>query len=156
MTSATKFTLGAAALAMAGAAIVSPAVAQAAEESCDPGNTLECLFTDRSAGFNLAALAQANDTPTNPLFQNDFIWIQANGINDAFANDPGTKVVWTFNALNALGPLAPAFAPLFTNNNQQSCFIGITTTLGGPYAEPGEYVHSYNSKGCNLGWTTMA
>jgi hypothetical protein len=148
MNSATKLSLGAAALAMAGAAVVSPAVAQAADADCT-GNTIECLFS-ANAGVDLVALATAGDTPTNPLVQNDAIWLQFDGINEAFANDAETVQVWTFNALT----VAPFLAPIFVNNNQQSCFLGITTTLGGPYAEAGEYVHSYNRKGCNLGWTT--
>ena len=146
MTTTTKFALGAAALAMAGAAVVAPGVAQAADESCLPGQTVECASV---ANFNLAAFALADST-TNPLIQNDFVWIQFDGINEAFANDAETVQVWSFKTLT----VAPFLAPIFANNNQQSCFLGITTTLGGPYAEPGEYVHSYNRKGCNLGWTT--
>jgi hypothetical protein len=146
MTSATKFSLGAAALAMAGAAVVTPAVAQAADETCLPGQTIECVAANATA---LTALA-VGDTPTIPLIQNDAIWIQFQGINEAFANDAETVQVWSFKTLT----VAPFLAPIFANNNQQSCFLGITTTLGGPYAEAGEYVHSYNRKGCNLGWTT--
>ncbi len=149
----TKLSLGAAALAMVGAAIVSPAVAQAADEICLPGDTIECVA---ATGFNLAALqaAAVGDTPTNPLIQNDIVWIQFDGINDAFATDPDTVQVWTFKPLSVVpfledGPIGT----WFKSQNQQSCFLGITTTLGGPYAEPGQYVHSYNRKGCNLGWT---
>ena len=148
MTTATKFSLGAAALAMAGAAVVAPGVAQAADESCLPGQTIECVAASATA---LTALA-VGDVPTFPLIQNDAIWIQFEGINEAFANDAGTEVVWTFKALSVAPFLAPIFA-LPSNQANQSCFLGITTTLGGPYAEPGEYVHSYNRKGCNLGWT---
>jgi hypothetical protein len=146
MTTTTKFALGAAALAMAGAAVVAPGVAQAADESCLPGQTIECVAASATA---LTALA-VGDVPTFPLIQNDAIWIQFEGINEAFANDADTVQVWSFKTLT----VAPFLAPIFANNNQQSCFLGITTTLGGPYAEPGEYVHSYNRKGCNLGWTT--
>jgi hypothetical protein len=145
MTTTTKFALGAAALAMAGAAVVAPGVAQAADESCLPGQTIECVAASATA---LTALA-VGDTPNFPLIQNDAIWIQFEGINEAFANDADTVQVWSFKTLT----VAPFLAPIFANNNQQSCFLGITTTLGGPYAEPGEYVHSYNRKGCNLGWT---
>ena len=145
MTTTTKFALGAAALAMAGAAVVAPGVAQAADESCLPGQTIECVAASATA---LTALA-VGDTPNFPLIQNDAIWIQFEGINEAFANDADTVQVWSFKTLT----VAPFLAPIFVNNNQQSCFLGITTTLGGPYAEPGEYVHSYNRKGCNLGWT---
>jgi hypothetical protein len=147
MTSATKLSLGAAALAMAGAAVISPAVAQAADETCLPGQTIECVAASTPT---LTALA-VGDVPEFPLIQNDAIWIQAEGINEAFANDAETVTVWTFKTL----AVAPFLAPLFSGQGQQSCFIGITTTLGGPYAEPGEYVHSYNRKGCNLGWTTV-
>jgi hypothetical protein len=149
MTSITKLSLGAAALAMAGAAFVSPGIAQAADPNCLFNQTAdECLP-------NAAALAAAavGDTPTNPLLQNDVVWIQFDGINDAFANDAETVQVWSFKALSVAPFLAPIFA-LPSNQANQSCFIGITTTLGGPYAEAGEYVHSYNRKGCNLGWTT--
>jgi hypothetical protein len=131
---------------MAGAAVVAPGVAQAADESCLPGQTIECVAASATA---LTALA-VGDVPTFPLIQNDAIWIQFEGINEAFANDADTVQVWSFKTLT----VAPFLAPIFVNNNQQSCFLGITTTLGGPYAEPGEYVHSYNRKGCNLGWTT--
>lgn len=156
MTSATtKISLGAAAMAMVGAAIVTPAIAQAADETCLPGQTIECAASE---GVNLLALAQADavgDTPTNPLFQNDFVWIQADGINEAFATDPDTVQVWTFRPLSVAPFLEDTFiGTWFNSQNQQSCFLGITTTLGGPYAEPGQYVHSYNRKGCNLGWTT--
>ncbi len=148
MTSVTKFSLGAAALAMAGAAVVAPGVAQAADDvNCLFNSTApECVATPTA----LAAAAAVGDTPTIPLIQNDAIWIQFDGINEAFANDAETVPVWSFKTLS----VAPFLAPIFANNNQQSCFIGITTTLGGPYAEAGEYVHSYNRKGCNLGWTT--
>ena len=146
MTTTTKFALGAAALAMAGAAVVAPGIAQAADESCLPGQTIECVAASATA---LTALA-VGDVPNFPLIQNDAIWIQFEGINEAFANDADTVQVWSFKTLT----VAPFLAPIFVNNNQQSCFLGITTTLGGPYAEPGEYVHSYNRKGCNLGWTT--
>jgi hypothetical protein len=150
MTSVTKISLGAAALAMAGATVVAPGVAQAADDA-------NCLFNSTApecvATPTALAAAAVGDTPTNPLVQNDFVWIQLNGINDAFANDADTQVVWTFKALSVAPFLAPIFA-LPSNQANQSCFIGITTTLGGPYAEPGEYVHSYNRKGCNLGWTT--
>ena len=149
MTTTTKFALGAAALAMAGAAVVAPGVAQAADETCLPGQTVECASV---ANFNLSALAVA-DTSTNPLTQNDFVWIQFDGINEAFYNDADTVEVWSFKALSVAPFLAPIFA-LPSNQANQSCFLGITTTLGGPYAEAGEYVHSYNRKGCNLGWTT--
>ena len=147
MTTVTKLSLGAAALAMAGAAVVTPAVAQAADD-------VNCLFnsTAPECVATPAALAAAavGDTPTNPLIQNDFIWIQFDGINEAFANDPDTQVVWTFKTLS----VAPFLAPLFVGAPaQQSCFIGITTTLNAPYSAPGEYVHSYNRQGCNLGWT---
>ena len=150
MSSATKLTLGAAALAMAGAAVVTPAVAQAADESCLPGQTIDCVA---ATNFSLAALAVA-DTPTYPLIQNDAIWIQADGINETFATDPDTVVVWTFKPLTVVpfledGPIGTWFKSL----NNQSCFLGITTTLGGPYAEAGQYTHSYNRKGCNVGWT---
>ncbi len=144
MTTATKFSLGAAALAMVGAAVVTPGVAQAADVNCLFNTTApECVATPT------ALAAAVGDTPTFPLFQNDAVWIQFDGINEAFYNDPDTVNVWNFNVLT----VAPFLAPIFVNNNQQSCFLGITTTLGGPYAEPGEYVHSYNRKGCNLGWT---
>jgi hypothetical protein len=146
MTTATKLSLGAAALAMAGAAVVAPAVAQAADSTCLPGQTIECVAASTPS---LTALA-VGDTPTFPLIQNDAIWIQFEGINEAFANDAETVQVWSFKTLT----VAPFLAPIFANNNQQSCFLGITTTLGGPYAEPGQYTHSYNRKGCNLGWTT--
>jgi hypothetical protein len=150
MTSATKLTLGVAALAMVGATMVTPAVAQAADESCLPGQTLECVA---ATNFNLAALA-VGDTPKYPVIQNNFIWIQAKGINEAFATDPDTVVVWTFKPLTVVPFLANGpIGTWFKSQNQQSCFLGITTTLGGPYAEPGQYVHSYNRKGCNLGWT---
>ena len=145
MTTATKLSLGAAALAMAGAAVVAPAVAQAADETCLPGQTIECVA---ASAPTLTALA-VGDVPNFPVIQNDAIWIQFEGINEAFANDADTVQVWSFKTLT----VAPFLAPIFANNNQQSCFLGITTTLGGPYAEPGEYVHSYNRKGCNLGWT---
>ena len=160
-TTTTKFALGVAALAMTGASLVNPALAQA-ENECLPGETLECVAT---SNFNVTALAQANaapaasavgDTPTRPIIQNNIVWIQTNGINQAFATDPGTVQVWTFKPLTVLPP-AIANGPIgtwFKSRNQQSCFLGITTTLGGPYAEPGQYVHSYNRKGCNLGWTT--
>jgi hypothetical protein len=147
MTSATKFSLGAAALAMAGAAVVTPAVAQAADETCLPGQTIECVAASATA---LTALA-VGDVPTFPIIQNDAIWIQFDGINEAFANDADTVQVWNFKTLS----VAPFLAPIFVGAPaQQSCFLGITTTLNAPYAQPGEYQHSYNRKGCNLGWTT--
>jgi hypothetical protein len=131
---------------MAGAAVVAPGVAQAADESCLPGQTVECASV---ANFNLAAFALA-DTSTNPLIQNDFVWIQFDGINEAFKADVDTVKVWNFQALS----VAPFLAPIFVGAPaQQSCFLGITTTLNAPYAQPGEYQHSYNRKGCNLGWT---
>ena len=151
MTSLTKFSLGVAALAMAGAAVVTPAVAQAADEACLPGQTIECVA---STNFNLAALA-VGDTKSFPLFQNNLVWIQFDGVNEAYATDAGTVQVYTFNPLS----LVPFFENRaigiwFKSIDAQSCVFGITTTLGGPYAEPGQYVHSYNSKGCNPGWTT--
>jgi hypothetical protein len=88
MVSTTKVSLGAAALAMVAAAAISPAVAHAEDEACLPGQTIECVA---ATNFSLAALA-VGDTPTKPLFQNDFIWIQAVGINQAFATDPGTAL----------------------------------------------------------------
>jgi hypothetical protein len=148
MTSAkTKLTIGAAALAMTGAVVVSPAVAQAADDVClIPGATLECAA---ASPFGPSALALGGS-----LVQNDIVWIQFDGINEAFATDPDTVQVWTFKPLTVVpflenGPIGTWFKSL----NQQSCFLGITTTLGGPYAEPGQYVHSYNRKGCNVGWT---
>ncbi len=148
MTSVSKISLGAAALAMVGAAVVAPGIAQAADVNCLFNSTApECVATPT------ALAAAVGDTSTNPLIQNDAIWIQFDGINEAFANDADTQVVWTFKALSVAPFLAPIFA-LPSNQANQSCFLGITTTLGGPYAQPGEYVHSYNRKGCNLGWTT--
>ncbi len=150
MTSVTKISLGAAALAMVGAAVIAPGVAQAADD-------VNCLFNSTApecvATPTALAAATAGDTPTNPLIQNDFIWIQFDGINEAFYNDVDTVDVWSFNALSVAPFLAPIFA-LPSNQANQSCFLGITTTLGGPYGAPGEYKHSYNRKGCNLGWTT--
>jgi hypothetical protein len=150
MTSITKISLGAAALAMVGAAVVAPGVAQAADD-------VNCLFNSTApecvATPTALAAATAGDVPTNPLIQNDFIWIQFDGINEAFYNDADTVDVWSFNALSVAPFLAPIFA-LPSNQANQSCFLGITTTLGGPYGAPGEYKHSYNRKGCNLGWTT--
>jgi len=151
MTSLTKFSLGAAALAMAGAAVVSPAVAQAADEPCLPGQTVACVA---ATNFNLAALA-VGDTPTNPLLQNNLVWIQLDGVNEAFATDTDTVQVYTFNPLSLVPFLEDRPIGIwFKSQNSQQCYFGITTTLGGPYAEPGQYVHSYNSKGCNPGWTT--
>ncbi len=147
MTSVTKFSLGAAALAMAGAAVVAPGVAQAADD-------VNCLFNSTApecVATPTALAAAVGDTPTNPLIQNDAIWIQFDGINEAFANDVDTVQVWNFKTLS----VAPFLAPIFVSAPaQQSCFLGITTTLNAPYAEAGEYQHSYNRKGCNLGWTT--
>ena len=150
MTSATKLSLGAAALAMVGAAVVTPAVAQAAAETCLPGQTIECVA---ATNFNLAAFA-VGDTPTNPLVQNDAVWIQLDGVNASFWNDADTVEVWTFSPLSVFPFLegTPIEAYWNTQNNQ-SCFLGITTSLGGPYAEPGQFKHAFNRKGCNTGWT---
>ena len=148
MTSITKFSLGAAALAMVGAAVVAPAVAQAADETCLPGQTIECVA---ATNFNLAALAVA-DTPTNPLIQNDVIWLGAQ--NAAFWNDVKTVEVWTFSPLSIFPFLEGTGIDTWWNSqSNQSCFLGITTSLGGPYAEPGQFKHAYNRKGCNVGWT---
>jgi len=151
MKSATKLSLGAAALAMAGSTLVAPAVAQAADAiDCETGNTLECLF-NTTAGVNLAALA-VGDTPTNPLTQNDFIWLGAQ--NADFWNDADTVEVWTFKPLSIFPFLNGTGIDTWWNSqSNQSCFLGITTSLGGPYAEPGEFSHAFNRKGCNVGWT---
>jgi hypothetical protein len=148
MTSATKISLGAAALAMAGAAVVSPAVAQAADETCLPGQTIDCVA---ATDFNLAAFAVA-DQPTNPLIQNDFIWLGAQ--NASFWNDADTVEVWTFSPLSIFPFLEGTGIDTWWNSqSNQSCFLGITTSIGGPYAEPGQFSHAFNRKGCNVGWT---
>jgi hypothetical protein len=152
MTTATKISLGAAALAMAGSTLVAPAIAQAADaEDCATGNTLECLFTT-NAGVDLVALATAGDTPTNPLIQNDIIWLGAQ--NAAFWNDADTVQVWTFSPLSIFPFLEGTGIDTWWNSQtNQSCFLGITTSIGGPYAEPGQFSHAFNRKGCNVGWT---
>ncbi len=153
MNSVSKLSLGAAALAMAGAAVVTPAVAQAAADDCVAGNTLECLFTT-NAGFDLTALATVGDTPTNPLIQNDAVWIQFDGTNSTFWNDADTVEVWTFSPLSIFPFLEGTPIEAYWNSqNNQSCFLGITTSIGSPYGEPGQFKHAFNRKGCNVGWT---
>ena len=150
MTSLCKFSLGAAALALVGATVVTPAVAQAADEACLPGQTIECVA---ATNFNLAALA-VGDTPNYPLIQNDFIWIQLDGTNSAFWNDADTVEVWTFSPLSIFPFLAGTpIETWFNSQNNQSCFLGITTSIGSPYGQPGQYKHAFNRKGCNVGWT---
>ena len=153
MTTATKISLGAAALAMAGAAVITPPAAQAADLDCETGNTLECLYTT-NAGIDLVALATAGDTPTFPLIQNDVVWIQFEGTNAAFWNDADTVEVWTFSPLSIFPFLeGTPIETWFNSQNNQSCFLGITTSIGSPYGEPGQYKHAFNRKGCNVGWT---
>ncbi len=76
------------------------------------------------------------DTSTNPLIQNDFVWIQFDGINEAFYNDADTVEVWSFKALSVAPFLAPIFA-LPSNQANQSCFLGITTTPRWPLRRAG-------------------
>lgn len=169
MTSATtKFQLGAAALAMAAAAAVSPVVAQAdsvapmapsltsfakglgssaGTELCDPASGgVDC------AALSVVSSKTADATGANSLFQNDVIWLGAPNPN--FWNDPNTVDVWSFSVVNVLPPGVQdgPIGEFLKNQSSQSCFIGITTTFGGPYAEPGQFKHSYNRSGCNVGW----
>ena len=163
-TAITKFQLGAAALAVAGAAAISPVVAQA--DSMAPlapsltsfakglGSAAGQAVCDVASGVDCAALAAAPGaaaTAGDTFLQNNFLWI--GDPNPVFWNSPDTIEVWTFSPLNLFPFLkGTAIESWWNSQSTQSCFIGITTTLGGPYAEAGQYKHAYNRSGCNGQW----
>lgn len=174
MTTATKLQLGTAALAMAAAAAVTPVVAQA--DSMAPlapsfttfakalGSTAGDAICDLTGGADCAqavttavVTGQQASAVGDSIFKNNAIWIGNNTLpgpsqNSNFWNDPDTVQVWTFTPLNAVlwaKPYIPGLWTWFDSRSQQTCVLGITTALGGPYSAAGTYTHSYNHKGCN-------
>lgn len=164
-TTLAKVQLGAATLGLAAAASLVPVAAQA--DSIAPlapsltsvakavGAAAGSAVCDLTSGEDCAEAAvvagnQANAGALGGILQNNVIWFGSQNAN--FWNSPDTVEVWTFTPLNAIlwaKPYIPGLWTWFEAKEQQTCFVGITTALGGPYSAPGTYTHSYNHGGCN-------
>ena len=130
---------------LAAAAIAIPAPAQAALGStaavCVPGTPNCATPVGKAVGSAVAGPS---------IFKNNFIWMGTQ--NPAYWNSEDTVEVWTFTPLNAVlwaKPFMPGLWTWFESQERQTCVIGITTALGGPYSAAGTYTHSYNHGGCS-------
>lgn len=164
-TALAKFQLGAAALGMAAAAAVVPVVAQADTVApLAPSLTSVAKAVGAAAGSAVCDVTSGDDCTAAVLagnqanalgalggiLQNNVIWFGEQNPN--FWNSADTVEVWTFTPLNAIlwaKPYLPGLWTWFESRDQQTCFLGITTALGGPYSPSGTYTHSYNHGGCN-------
>ena len=165
MTTASKYRLGAAVLAFAGAAAITPVVAHA-DVAMPQAPTLSSFskalgsaagqdVCDIATGVDCAvALATAGATPTaaaaSPWVENNILWSCFECQNsNFFANDyieinSYSPLLWTKTVL-------PEVWNWWSSQSSQTCLLGWSTTLGGPYAEPGQFRTDFSSKGCNGG-----
>lgn len=164
-TALTKLQLGTAALGIAAAGALVPVAAQAAPIApLAPSLTSVAKAVGAAAGSAICDLTsgedcveaavvsanQANAGALGGILQNNVIWFGTQ--NPDFWNNADTVEVWTFTPLNAIlwaKPYIPGLWTWFESKSQQSCVLGITTALGGPYSAAGTYTHSYNHGGCN-------
>lgn len=165
------YRLGVAALAFASAAAVAPAVAHAdiatpqsptltsfSQALGSSAGTDVCnIFTD--VNCTTAALAAAEPAPTadgglSTLWQNNIFWTCFDCQNPNYAaSNPITVSEWTpLSIFPWIPDVFPGLWDLWANQSSETCFLGYSTTLGGPYAEPGQFVTQFSSKGCNGGF----
>lgn len=164
MTTASKYRLGAAALAFAGAAAMTPVIAQAdiampqapsltsvskalgsaaGQEVCDVTAGLDCVTA-------LAAASNPVTTGYDGPFKNNIIWSCFDCQNSNFFAGQYINIS-TFSPFNWTETLLPEFWNWWSSQSSQTCFLGWSTTLGAPYAEPGQFRTDFSSKGCNGG-----
>ena len=177
-TATKKFQLGAAALVTAAAAAVTPVLAQAdsiaplapsltsfakalgdtaGSAVCDVTSGVDCTSVVTTAAAPVAN-AKATASATSTIFKNNLLWLGNAALpgptqSPTFWNDPNTKIINT------------AFTPLWVklgktifpnlqywttwdNGSSQTCFLGFTQSLGGPYSAAGQITTGYNRKGC--------
>lgn len=152
----TKFNASAAALAIAGAAVLTPPlvanaepvgatqIAQTLGSAASANDNLWYLENDQAtaARAGLATSAAAASAPSfNSIFQNRLIWI-----GPANPNPPaGTKTVFEFAPLALIpGFLRPLYSWFTQSLNFQICIGGISAKVG-PY---GTISGSVSSRGC--------
>jgi len=130
---------------------------------CDVDSGVDCVALVTTAPEAIAYSAQAATASATSsggyqsIFKNNLVWIGGSqsippAQSEAFWNNPNTVTVWTFAPLAAVPwvqKVSPKLWNWFYGIQNQSCFLGITTALGGPYSAPGTYTHSYNRQGCN-------
>jgi hypothetical protein len=182
MTTATKKSqLGAAALAIAAAAAVTPVLAQADSLAlapsltsfaetlgssasgavCGPNAAVDCasVVAAAAAAAPTANAVSAKASATAPtIFKNNLLWLGNAALpdptqNQGFWDDPNTKIINT-----AFTPLWVTFGKTifpnlqfwttWDNGSSQTCFLGFTQGLGGPYSDSGQITTGYNRKGC--------
>jgi len=169
----TKLQLGTVALAMAAAGAITPVIAQAdsfapmapsltsfAKALGSTAGTGVCDVTsgvDCTSAVNSALVASKQASATGGIFKNNLTWWGGNTLpgptqNADYYNNPNTVQVWTFTPLNAVlwaKPFIPGLWTWFEGLSSQSCVLGITTTLGGPYSGAGQLTRTYNHGGCD-------
>lgn len=168
MTTASKYRLGAAALAFAGAAAMTPVIAQADIAPLAPSLTSFSQSLGSTAGEDLCTVFGGADCVTalttgaeptadpfggiSSLWQNNILWSCFDCQNPNYQNDPNTITISTWTPLSIFPWIPDVFPDLYnwwTSQTSETCFLGWSTTLGGPYAEPGQFKSQFNSTGCN-------
>lgn len=166
MTTASKYRLGAAALAFAGAAAMTPVIAHAdvavpqapslSSFSKALGSAAGQDVCDITAGEDCTALLTALATQPTPqagfdgITKNNILWSCFECQNPNFFAGPYINIS-TFAPLNWTKDLLPGVWNWWSSQSSQTCFLGWSTTLGGPYAEPGQFRTDFSAKGCNGG-----
>ena len=160
-TMTTKLQLGTVALAMAAAAVITPVAAQA--DSLAPQAPSLTSFAQKlgnTAGSGVSNTGGAKAKATASIFKNNVLWLGNAAFppptqNGAYWTDPGTTRI----------PGQQNFTPLWVSlgkqifpnlkywttwdaGSSQTCFLGFTSALGGPYSAAGTISSGYNSKGC--------
>ena len=182
MTTATKrIELGTAALAMAAAAVISPAVAQAdsfapaapsltsfsetlggtaGSAVCGPFKQ-NCSETVASAkavsnrcgsGCGIFITAWIIPLKNNPVWNGNLVYTRDGKQNESYWKDSATEIQWEYAPLDNilwLKPFIPGLWKWWEARSSQTCVLGLSTRLGGPYGKPGVYTRAYNPKGCN-------
>lgn len=129
---------------------------------CGPGTTISCASTvvNAAAAQASAVGAEAKANATAPtIFKNSLFWL-GNAVlpgptqNEDYWNDPATLVRnGTFTPLwVSLGKQIFPNLQFWTDwdtGSSQTCFLGFTQSLGGPYSAAGQIRTGYNPKGCN-------
>jgi hypothetical protein len=120
---------------------------------CDVTSGVDC-----TSAVNAAVVASKQASATgDTIFKNNITWwggptLPGPTQNANYWNDPKTIITSTWTPLNAflfLEPLIPGVFAWWNSQSSQSCVLGITTSLGGPYSAAGTFTSSYNRSGCN-------
>lgn len=162
MTTATKkFQLGVAALATAAAVTVTPVLAQADTMApLAPSLTSFAQGLGNTVGSPIKPGAAARANATAPtIFKNNVLWlgnaVLPPGQNDTYWNDAETRRIGNQNFTPLWVRLGKTIFPnlnywtAWDAGSSQTCFLGFTSALGGPYSAAGTISQGYNRKGCN-------